>query len=222
MITETDGKDNAIVLILKSTGGIVLFIVFCTIVSGNFYLPIDLPVFTSYNYPSIITGTMIGSTLIICTSWFEEKYSPIKTICLTLAILFSAVFGWEAIYHYAFPIYLNYFKLPFINLQENNFYLFLLLVIIAFITYHAHKKTIYINKYAIASFVVFLVMFTFWILNGYPQKSDNDGTTYYSVIINVGLANSFIGMMLVNFIAKFSFYAFFILICKNQKIEKEK
>ncbi len=199
---------------MKAFGALLIFASVYTILTRQFLIPIDfLPSpFDFLNYPSIFTAIPSGIIIILgLESKKLAKKSSMEVLFSTIMILFCSVFGWEAIYHYAFPVYLNYFKYPFINIHENNTYLFVGILLTVFVVYQFKQEAFCINKYVKICFILFSVLFAFWILNGFPQFFKL-GIVYYPEIFNIGLKNSYLGILFLNYLDKVLFSLVFIFI----------
>lgn len=201
-------------VLLKIFGVLLILSGIYAIINRQFLVPIDFvpKPFDFLNYPSIFTVIPSGIIIILgLNSKITFKKSDLEVTLSILGILFCSVFGWEAIFHYTFPIYLNYFKFPFINLQVSNAYLPIGIFLAWFIAYQYKQGSIYISKYVKVCFLLFITLFIFWILNGFPQFFKL-GVIYYSDIINIGLKDSYLGILFLNYLDKILFSLIFIFL----------
>jgi hypothetical protein len=200
--------------LLLITGILLIFSGIYTLINKQFLIPINFvpKPFEFLNYPSIFT--VIPSGIIIILSLNSKKLtkkSDLEVTLSTLGMLFCSVFGWEAIFHYAFPVYLNYFKFPFINFQESNIYLPAGIFLSLFIAHQYKHGNIYMNKHAKICFILFIMLFAFWILNGFPQFIKL-GVVYYPDVVNIGLKDSYLGILLLTYLDKILFTLIFVFL----------
>jgi hypothetical protein len=87
---------------------------------------------------------------------------------IVLAILFANAFlqAYEIIYHFTFPVYLNYFRFPFLNGDGIRF---LFLDGIMLLPLILIKKYLSATRLTWLLLVLFLLVWGAWILYGFPQ-----------------------------------------------------
>ena len=193
--------------IIRLIGVILVFVGVASGISGQFRVPLNfvLPILEFLNYPSMATVLTSGLILAICPVLLSKKISSdLKVSMFTIFLLLSSVFGWEALWHLVIPDDVRaLFYLPC---------LVVLSLISIFIFVGVRKSYMSLNKYATSVFVVSLILLGFWTLIGFPQFF-RLGVLYYPQIIDIGLSNSFLGILFLNYIDKILFSIFFILIC---------
>jgi hypothetical protein len=87
---------------------------------------------------------------------------------VVLAILFANAFlqAYEITYHFTFPVYLNYFRFPFLNGDGIRF---LFLDGIMLLPLVLIKKYLSLTRLTWLLLVIFLLVWGAWILYGFPQ-----------------------------------------------------
>jgi hypothetical protein len=87
-------------------------------------------------------------------------------------LIWPAMFGYaylqsyELIYHFTFPVYLNYFQLPFLDGAGIRF---LLERVVSVLPIALMRKHLSCTKLTIASSMLFVLIWVLWILYGFPQ-----------------------------------------------------
>jgi len=130
------------------------------------------------------------------TSWFDA---------IILSILYSNVFlqSYELIYHFSYPVYLNYFKPPFLLGEDLRYSILGSLQILPVFMLRRHLS---FKKTSIAAMVVFASIWIVWILYGFPQYFSND--YFYPRIFKTD--DPFVTSLLLNFSSKPILALFFI------------
>jgi hypothetical protein len=122
------------------------------------------------------------------TSWFDA---------IILSILYSNAFlqSYELIYHFSYPVYLNYFKPPFLS-GENLRYLILgsLQILPVFML----RRHLSFKKASLVTLVAFASIWIIWILYGFPQYFSND--YFYPRILKTD--DPFAASLVLNFSSK--------------------
>lgn len=132
-------------------------------------------------YVSIFTVGSV-SAIILSADVSFRKQGVSKGKAIILATLYANAFVWsfELLYHFTFPVNLNYFRLPFLDgegiryLVMNSIPLFPLGLVI-----HRLK----IRLISVALFCIFCAFWTVWVLSGFPQYFLTG--TFYPVIFNL-------------------------------------
>lgn len=123
-----------------------------------------------------------------CLGWVETLVWP---------ALFGYAFlqSYELIYHFMFPVYLNYFQLPFLDGAGIRF---LLERIITVLPIALMRKHLSCTKLTIASSMLFVLIWVLWILHGFPQYF-HEGYFYPRI---VRTNDPFAASLLFNFSSK--------------------
>jgi hypothetical protein len=150
----------------------------------------------------------------------ESDLGAARTIIYSALYCVAFVSSYELLYHFTWPVYLDYFGYPYGVNFSNLAYLavFLPLVIIPL---YLIRTRIRITKFTIAFVIVFVVIWAAWILTGFPQYF-TIGTFYYrpffsvsdywneSLVLNYGskmvLAGLFLSMVYSHAHAGLPFY----------------
>jgi hypothetical protein len=92
---------------------------------------------------------------------------------IVLAVLYANVFAqtYEVLYHFTFPVYLDYFKPPYLDGADLR-YLALEGVMLAPVV--LVKKQIRLGVASLALALAFAVVWAVWIMYGYPQYFTTD------------------------------------------------
>ncbi len=92
--------------------------------------------------------------------------TPVESI--VLAILFVNVFlqTYELIYHFTFPVYLNYFRLPFLNGDAIRY---IVLEVIMLLPLLLVMKNLKMRRLSLMFVFIFAIVWAEWILCGFPQ-----------------------------------------------------
>jgi len=87
---------------------------------------------------------------------------------IVMAVLFANAFlqTYEIIYHFTFPVYLNYFRFPFLNGEDIRF---LVLDGVMLLPLVLMKNYLSLTRLTWALLVPFLLLWSTWILYGFPQ-----------------------------------------------------
>ena len=111
----------------------------------------------------------------------KREVPDVETFSIALATTLSAIWLYELIYHYSFPVYFNYFKFPFFDFNDTNTLLLegatSLLVLVGY-KYFRVKG----NYYFWGLVSLFCILYGIWILMGFTQTS---GTSYLPQYIHV-------------------------------------
>ena len=212
-LVMSDSTSKKLYKLLKTLGFVLILVGVITLLSGNFLVPINFfkGSLSFLDFPSSIAIIMAGFVFIGALSNFEHKTNyRVRGIILSILMVFLSIFSFEVIYHFSFPVYLNYFKFPYIGLSSWNFVIITLILGIS-LSILKIKNYILLDKTAKILIVLFILIWSFWILNGFPQYFKL-GTTYYPTIINIGIQNSYIEILLINFISKIIFMLIFVAI----------
>ena len=81
----------------------------------------------------------------------------------------SLMYFYELIYHYSFPVYLNYFRPPFIDLSDLRTGVTLGISAILIVVGHKYLR-IRGNYPFLISVLIFVGLWIFWLGIGFPQK----------------------------------------------------
>lgn len=111
----------------------------------------------------------------------------VEAFSIALSTTISAIWLYELIYHYSFPIYFNYFKYPYFDFKDfrtlfNHGGLAALILV-----GYRHIK-VKKNYYFITAFLSFSTTYALWLLTGFYHL---DGKTYLPAIIIVNDPVSF-------------------------------
>ena len=100
------------------------------------------------------------------TSFSAKMNNGYDSIVASALFCNAFVHSFELVYHFTFPVYLNYFTFPFLDGQQISY---LLIEAIALLPLFLIRKHLSLKRICIAPFAVFLVLWAVWILHGYPQ-----------------------------------------------------
>lgn len=125
-------------------------------------------------------------------------------LSIVLSILFANVFAqtFEVIYHFTFPVYLNYFRAPYLNGDDIRYLglegTMLLPVLLV-------RRTLRFGKVSAGLLLCFAVTWGIWILYGFPQYFAT--ATYYPQVLRS--SDPFHLSLILNFGSKAMLAAFF-------------
>ena len=195
----------------KSLGFVLILIGLASLLSGNAFIPISFlhgPL-SFLDYPSAAVTIMSGFVLIGALSNFEARTGGSALgVLLSFIMVAMAILSFEAIYHLTFPIYLNYFKPPYVVPGDLPYFVLLAALVMSFIMLRV-LKYISFNRTAITLAAIFTILWAVWILAGFPQYFYL-GKAYYNPAIGNWLESSYYGILLLNFAAKTVFMLIFV------------
>jgi len=105
-----------------------------------------------------------------------ENDSVPTTSSVVLAVLYANVFlqTYEVLYHFTFPVYLNYFRPPFLSPADLRYIAFEALLLSPIVLV---RKQVRFGWLSAGLAALFVAVWAAWILYGFPQYFTND--TYY-------------------------------------------
>ena len=154
-----------------------------------------------------ISTFSLGSVALIyfLSEWSLTRTNMESLDSIILSILFTNVFlqSYELIYHFSFPIYLNYFKPPSLNGDEIRYVLVELLAICPILLIRTHLS---FKILSIVLLTFFITIWIVWILYGFPQYFFEG--YFYLTILKTG--DPYTLALILNFGSKFILAMFFI------------
>ncbi len=116
---------------------------------------------------------------------------------IVLAILFANVFvqSNEVVYHFTFPVYLNYFKAPFFNGDDARYLAMEVPMLVPVVLVWRHLRFGYLSAVLLLSFVM---TWGGWVLFGFPQYFV--GSMYYPQVLTT--TDSYHLSLALNFLSK--------------------
>jgi hypothetical protein len=154
-----------------------------------------------------ISAFSLGSVAII---YLLSEFSLLRTgLGWVETLVWPALYGYaylqsyELIYHFSFPIYLNYFQLPILNGEGFRFLLERFLTIIPVVLI---RKYLSYTKLTIGFLMIFVMIWIVWILYGFPQYF-HEGY-FYPQILRTN--DAFAYSLMFNFSSKLVLAACFI------------
>jgi len=135
---------------------------------------------------------------------------------IVLAVLYANVFAqtYEILYHFTFPVYLNYFKPPFLDGPDLR-YLALEGVMLAPIV--LVRKQLRLGRASLVLAASFAVVWAVWVMYGYPQYFTVD-LFYQQILVAKGNARDL--SLILNFGSKTILALFFGSMVRPWKTEK--
>jgi hypothetical protein len=99
---------------------------------------------------------------------------------IVLALLYADVFlqTYEVLYHFTYPVYLNYFRPPFLNPADLRYIAFEALLLSPILLV---RRQVRLSWLSAALAALFVSIWAVWMLYGFPQYFTND-TYYYEVL----------------------------------------
>jgi len=128
---------------------------------------------------SSISVAMMG-VLYILTEYRLSKSGAAPVESIVLAALFVNVFlqSYELIYHFTFPVYLNYFKLPFLNGAGIRY---IALEAVMLLPLLLVRKNLGMRRLSMMFVFIFAIVWAEWILCGFPQYFSSN--YFYPVLL---------------------------------------
>jgi hypothetical protein len=122
-------------------------------------------------------GCVSGLYLLSENTLTKNLHTPDSVI---LSILYAASFvaSYEVIYHYTFPVSLNYLRPPFLGGQEIRYLVTNGVMILPVLLMTKHLK---VKRTGLILLTAFVATWTTWILYGFPQYFANG--YYYPVFL---------------------------------------
>ncbi len=126
----------------------------------------------------------------------RKNVTDIETFSIALATTTSAIWFYELIYHYSFPVYFNYFRYPYFDFNDTRTLLLEGSLSLLLIVGHKHQ-TVRRNLWFGGMFGAFCFLYLGWLLIGFPQL---DGT--FQLPRLVGVENPFVVGYALNRLSK--------------------
>ena len=139
------------------------------------------------------------------TSWFDA---------IILSILYCNVFlqSYELLYHFSYPVYLNYFKPPFLSGED---FRYLILGSLPILPVFMLRKHLSFKKASIVALAVFASIWIVWIMYGFPQYFSSD--YFYPRILKTD--DPFTASLVLNFGSKPVLALFFVSLLDTGSID---
>jgi hypothetical protein len=146
-------------------------------------------------------GCVSGLYLLSENTLTKNLHTPDSVI---LSILYAASFvtSYEVIYHFTFPVYLNYLHPPFLGGQEIRYLVTNGVIILPVFLMTKHLK---VKRTGLILLTAFVATWTTWILYGFPQYFAND--YYYPIFLKT--EDPYTLSLTLNFGSKVLLAAFF-------------
>ncbi len=117
-------------------------------------------VFTIVSY----SGVFVFVALIL----LRRGLGDVEAFSISVSTTLSSMWFFELIYHYSFPIYLNYFRFPFFELADVRTLILDGSMVSLILVGYKYLK-IRRNYFFLVSFCLFILCYSFWLLIGFPQ-----------------------------------------------------
>jgi len=157
----------------------------------------------------------LGSVAVIylLTEWSLTRANMGWLDATVLSILFANVFiqSYELIYHFSFPIYLNYFRAPFVDEDGIRYLMVGGLALSPAVIIRSHLS---FKRLSFILLAFFVLIWAVWILYGFPQYFA-DGY-FYPTILRTN--DSFTLSLTLNFGSKVVLAAFFVSLLDLRKL----
>ncbi len=101
----------------------------------------------------------------------RRNVPDLETFSIALATTLSAIWLYELVYHYSFIGYLNYFRYPFFQFSDTSTLLMDGALSLLVIVGHKYIRT-KSNYFLWSSLIIFLILYSTWLLLGFPQYTD--------------------------------------------------
>jgi len=162
---------------------------FFLILVGEFWTPFFGAQSSSIIFFSLV---FIGVAILLAGRGVPD----LETFSIALATTVSAIWLYELIYHYSFPVYFNYFRFPFFDFNDAHTLLLegaTSLLVLAGYKYARLRG----NNVFWLLVLAFFATYTAWLLIGFPQF---DGTFTLPRYLQVG--NPFFAGYILNRVSK--------------------
>jgi hypothetical protein len=138
-------------------------------------------------------------------TWFDA---------IILSILYCNVFlqSYELIYHFSYPVYLNYFRPPFLSGEALRY---LILGTLPLLPIFMLRRYLSFKRISLAMLVVFASIWIVWIMYGYPQYFSTD--YFYPRILKTD--DPFTVSLMLNFGSKPILALFFVTLLNTDSID---
>ncbi|MEK0326422.1 MAG: hypothetical protein QQN63_12030 [Nitrosopumilus sp.] len=113
----------------------------------------------------ILSLTYIGISLVLT----RRGVVDLDVFIVSFTSVVSLTYSYELIFHYSFPVYLNYFRPPFIDLSDLRTGITLGISAILIVVGHKYLR-IRGNYPLLISALIFVGLWIFWLGIGFPQK----------------------------------------------------
>ncbi len=115
-----------------------------------------------------------------------------RTDAVLAAVLFAfaCIQTYELVYHFTFPVYLNYFEPPYINGTQIRVLILTVLTILPVLLFRKYLSFKWMSAVLLAAFIT---LWTLWILYGFPQCRVT-GTYYLPLLETTDTCGLAVGM----------------------------
>jgi hypothetical protein len=154
----------------------------------------------------------IVSGLYVVTEYCLSRSGRAPVESIVLAVLFVNVFlqTYELVYHFTFPVYLNYFRPPFLNGDAIRY---IVLEVIMLLPLLLVRKNIKLRRLSVMFVFIFILVWAEWILCGFPQYFS--GGYFYPIFIPTN--DPYHLSLYLNFGSKVVLAGFFASLLRSQK-----
>jgi hypothetical protein len=141
-------------------------------------------------------------------SFYSKGVDKYTSIIYSIFLCNVFLQSYELIYHFTFPVHLNYFIFPFLNGQEIKYLLIEFIMILPIYFIYKHLS---IKKVSFILLGLFISIWIIWILFGYPQYFIGNMEYWEFFYPNIFITNDPWSVSLtLNFGSKIIFAIFFI------------
>jgi hypothetical protein len=160
---------------------------------------------------SISLATVSGLYIVTEYSLSRSGRAPVESI--VLAVLFVNVFlqAYELVYHFTFPVYLNYFRLPLLNGDAIRYIVFEVIMLLPLLLV---RKNLKLRRLSVMFVFIFAIVWAEWILCGFPQYFS--AGYFYPVLLPTN--DPYHLSLYLNFGSKVALAAFFGSLLGTKKI----
>lgn len=148
------------------------------------------------------TGSISALYLLSSHRFSGGVISRGETIVLALLYANSFAQSFEIIYHFAFPVYLNYFRFPFLTGEEVRYLVFETAMLLPLMLV---RRFLRVKTESVILITIFAIIWAIWILHGFPQYYV--AGYYYPRVLITG--NPYALGLILNFVSKTILAAFF-------------
>ncbi|MDQ1280502.1 MAG: hypothetical protein QG670_1765 [Thermoproteota archaeon] len=131
----------------------------------------------------------------------------VEAMVLSILFAFTYLQSYELIYHFSFPIYLNYFRLPILDGEGARYLIERLPAVLPIALMRKHMA---FHRISAIFLLLFMTIWAIWLLYGFPQYFAQD--TFYPTILKT--SDQYILSLTLNFGSKLVLALFFISLLK--------
>jgi hypothetical protein len=132
----------------------------------------------SFGGVSAFTLACVSGLYLLSVNTLAKNLRTTDSVILSILYAASFVTSYEVIYHFTFPVYLNYLRPPFLGGQEIRYLVTNGVIILPIFLMSKHLK---LKRTSLILLMAFVATWTIWILYGFPQYFAND--YYYPIFL---------------------------------------